>query len=508
MTSKTDPLERLANKLREMLDTVEAVREKVRLERSTGLPSARALRSEATALQAPSSGDQLRQPSLDRSFGTLQSELNDLIQQCANVQFSELEYEPAIANNSQPSTSPNPNTDNGSQEPRHKSSNTSGTETPRGESPLQGSGASDLSTAKQFPATNKTVSLSNRADVREDTSNKLTELFKLHDAAQPPVQKPNADIRDLRNVFSISTQDEAAKGYVFGDFPAFSGIESPLPDIGSSLRGTSLTEDAGVATPDAYHSEDRLSGTGMHMKYLNHPSVNMLLWGEGKVWLIVKPTSTKAFEEDGVLKHWVAPGQNISTFSEFVGSLNRIVSRKTLDSWGVEYDIVRCNPGQLIVTMPDTYHQFVNLGPNLAEAANVDADFLQHMPPEYQFCSDTRHCPKGSTRPTHVRFKVDLSNTPKDKEIVRGPESRPQERRRVEGDAEGVDGGEDEIDKLERDIGADGAKHCLEILRAWRETSSDPQGSLFLLAQSDQTSRAYIGEPGVPTHRRGHVLDL
>ncbi|KAF6818831.1 hypothetical protein CMUS01_11843 [Colletotrichum musicola] len=61
MTSKTaeDPLERFANNIRDLLDKVEAVREKERLERSAELSSAKALPPEATRLQASPSGNQL-----------------------------------------------------------------------------------------------------------------------------------------------------------------------------------------------------------------------------------------------------------------------------------------------------------------------------------------------------------------------------------------------------------------------------------------------------------------
>ena len=44
----------------------------------------------------------------------------------------------------------------------------------------------------------------------------------------------------------------------------------------------------------------------------------------------------------------------------------------TLDSWGVEYAVQVCRPGEFIFTLPDAYHQVFNLGPNVAESVNVE----------------------------------------------------------------------------------------------------------------------------------------
>ncbi|KAH0438426.1 JmjC domain-containing histone demethylation protein [Colletotrichum camelliae] len=168
----------------------------------------------------------------------------------------------------------------------------------------------------------------------------------------------------------------------------------------------------GITTPYFYLAKDGGTCTPMHIEDAGLPSVNMVRWGSPKVWLIIEPGSSRRFEELVASKatsrktsghRQALYGRN--TCSQFIRHSNILFSRETLNDWGIKYSIAVCKPGELIVTLPYTYHQVVNLGTNLAESTNVLWSGIDLELTKYSFCSK-RRCGNRDLSITGTDFAV------------------------------------------------------------------------------------------------------
>ncbi|KAL0940379.1 JmjC domain-containing histone demethylation protein 3D [Colletotrichum truncatum] len=239
----------------------------------------------------------------------------------------------------------------------------------------------------------------------------------------------NCDI--WQHVFrSLAGGVQTPKEYLIGDIQAFFGSQSPYLECGKHLRDVFRGEGnfPGVTESYLYYSEGGQTCTGMHVEDLLVPSANFVRWGSAKVWLIVKPSSTKRLEGQ-ISASCATWNQPTSICSQFVRHLNMIIQPDTLDRWEVEYDIVHCAPGQLIFTMPNTYHQVVNLGANLAEAVNLAWEKLNDIGLQgYEFCSDS--CSMQRTiNQSHIRTLPNSGQDERDNMKEIGEETRPSEER-------------------------------------------------------------------------------
>ncbi|TDZ61735.1 Lysine-specific demethylase 4 [Colletotrichum trifolii] len=207
---------------------------------------------------------------------------------------------------------------------------------------------------------------------------------------------------ECEEVFDFDpTCDRRAGPYIIGEANSFRGCRPSDLDCGR-LHDLLTESIPGITTSYLYYSAGKQTRTTMHVEDLLVPSVNLLRWGAPKVWLIVKPGSTKLLEEK-ISASCYNRTKRRPRCSQFVRHLDRNIPPGTLTNWGVEYTIVYCYPGQLIVTMPNTYHQVVNLGPNLAEAVNLvwDERSLRDIYGEYKFCERSNRCAEVSTVQRH-----------------------------------------------------------------------------------------------------------
>ncbi|EOD47505.1 putative transcription factor jumonji aspartyl beta-hydroxylase protein [Neofusicoccum parvum UCRNP2] len=143
--------------------------------------------------------------------------------------------------------------------------------------------------------------------------------------------------------------------------------QEPCIDCGSRLRQTA-GRIAGVHTPYEYISSAAQSGTGMHVEDAMLGSANIVLAGAPKVWLIVPPDNLDALEAK--MEKLGDSLRPIQPCSQFVRHLDALLSPRLLEKWGIEYDIVTCRAGEMVVTLPGAYHQVLNAGPNYAQAIN------------------------------------------------------------------------------------------------------------------------------------------
>ncbi|KAK1526067.1 set-domain histone methyltransferase-8 [Colletotrichum costaricense] len=203
---------------------------------------------------------------------------------------------------------------------------------------------------------------------------------------------------DFGSAFRRETvADLSQKTYLVGNLSAFEGLDPGYLDCGVQLRAILRENVDGVSSPYLYCAIDPLTTTTMHIEDLRSASVNMVRWGGPKAWLIVEPGSSRRLEERIAKACGVATGTRTSC-SQFVRHLNRIIPSETLDHWNIKYNIVDCYAGELIATMPDTYHQVINRGVNIAEAVNVAWSPIAELLTDYRFCSSRCAGDSGITK--------------------------------------------------------------------------------------------------------------
>ncbi|WQF90428.1 Putative JmjC domain-containing protein [Colletotrichum destructivum] len=190
--------------------------------------------------------------------------------------------------------------------------------------------------------------------------------------------------------------------YYIGDWDALERSQPPVLLCGDLLeKAFSNRVKPGITTPYLYYTNDALTCSGMHLEDVSVPSVNLVRWGASKAWLILEPGQGNIERFESCVKQCMqqrvkrSKAQRHRPYttakcSQFVRHQNTLFTTETLGRWKVRFNIVFCGPGELIVTMPGTYHQVVNLGPNLAEAVNVAWPGVSIPPPDYVYCSKKR----------------------------------------------------------------------------------------------------------------------
>lgn len=161
------------------------------------------------------------------------------------------------------------------------------------------------------------------------------------------------------------------------------GIPSGLLDCGERLRQTGSCI-PGVHTSYLYISASSGSGTALHVEDGFLGSINIVLAGAPKLWLMLEPRDRAKLED--MVKQDLRGKKH--PCSQFVRHLDDLLSPDLLDQWEIPYRIVRCNPGEMIVTLAETYHQVVNAGPNVSMAINFARPDWTGPPETYKVCTD------------------------------------------------------------------------------------------------------------------------
>lgn len=171
-------------------------------------------------------------------------------------------------------------------------------------------------------------------------------------------------------------------------------------DCGERLRMTA-GKVPGIHTTYEHISGGARSPTGMHVEDGHLGSINFVLAGAPKIWLFIAPHYGEKFEL--AIRQSALPGRKHQC-SQFVRHLDLLVSPDLLDEWGIEYSIVPCKAGEMIATLPGTYHQVLNAGPNFAEAINcaMQPDW-NGVSEDYRFCSEER-CAEQAVTDSHLKF--------------------------------------------------------------------------------------------------------
>ena len=124
----------------------------------------------------------------------------------------------------------------------------------------------------------------------------------------------------------------------------------------------------------------------MHIEDAGLWSVNLVVCGAPKLWLVIPPAQKKKLEA-ALCREYESP----PTCSQKIRHFNVLISPAKLRDWGITYHVKACHAGELIFTTPDNYHQVINPGSCLAQSVNFEIPSSEAMPNGYIWCSPA-HC--------------------------------------------------------------------------------------------------------------------
>ncbi|KAF2650683.1 transcription factor jumonji, partial [Lophiostoma macrostomum CBS 122681] len=142
---------------------------------------------------------------------------------------------------------------------------------------------------------------------------------------------------------------------------------APFVDAGSRLRQRNGGNIPGVNTPFWYISQCEKTPATLHIEDGALGSVNLLLAGAPKLWLLVPEHEKEKLEGRMKELYGTAP----FACSQKIRHYDALVSPSLLEQWGVTYYLDCSLPGEMMVTRRNTYHQVLNMGPNVAESVNI-----------------------------------------------------------------------------------------------------------------------------------------
>jgi hypothetical protein len=190
-------------------------------------------------------------------------------------------------------------------------------------------------------------------------------------------------LEEIRSFFQCVFSDPPNKPlpYYVGPIPMPPDY-IPLVDAGPRLLQRNNGKIPGVNTPFWYISQCDKTPATLHIEDGSLGSVNLLLAGAPKVWLFIPEREKSNFERCiGELY-----GPRRFSCSQEIRHHNAIVSPALLEKWRITYYLDYCLPGEMIVTRPNTYHQVLNMGPNVAESINIEFSDTPDMPVGYIWC--------------------------------------------------------------------------------------------------------------------------
>jgi hypothetical protein len=169
----------------------------------------------------------------------------------------------------------------------------------------------------------------------------------------------------------------------FAGPPPMPSHYTPFVDAGPRLRRRNAGNIPGVNTPYWYISQCEMTPATLHIEDGGLGSVNLVLAGAPKIWLIIPE-----YEKDR-LEHQVKQlyGPRRFECSQQIRHYDSLISPSLLEEWGITYYLDCCLPGEMIVTRQNTYHQVLNMGQNVAESVNIEFSNTPDLPLSYVWCT-------------------------------------------------------------------------------------------------------------------------
>ena len=179
------------------------------------------------------------------------------------------------------------------------------------------------------------------------------------------------------------------------DMPAHTTVErqklgiskSPIWPLESNKLDQTKFRVPGIHWPYVYKSNDTGVGSAfaIHIDDWETHALNYLYEG-AKIWFLI-PASAKEKLEPKLQTDKLPP-----RCAQFVKEKATYVPTVVLNKWNIRYKIMQQNPKELVVVLPNTYHQGFSVGTSFAEAVNyADKDW---NPTGYKACI-RGICPEG-----------------------------------------------------------------------------------------------------------------
>ena len=186
-----------------------------------------------------------------------------------------------------------------------------------------------------------------------------------------------------KDLFENWIREMTGKEAEYNVFPVKEDTSNPFltqPGWRLAKRGGGQLD--GINRHYFYVSRQRNVGTSMHKEDCELLAINLLHDGQPKVWLIVPPLAADRLEQRLSI-HLLEKKR----CTQWVRHHALVLSPHLLDSWSIPYSIQICRPSEFIFTIPNTYHQVFNLGPNIAESVNVELPGVPLNLSKYVFCT-------------------------------------------------------------------------------------------------------------------------
>ncbi|KAF1964430.1 hypothetical protein BU23DRAFT_561928 [Bimuria novae-zelandiae CBS 107.79] len=206
--------------------------------------------------------------------------------------------------------------------------------------------------------------------------------------------------KEIRSFFQAVFNNPPSKALPYFVGPTPMPLEYvPLVDAGPRLWRRNNGNIPGVNTPFWYISQCDQTPATLHVKDRNL----------GSLWLFI-PKCEKANLEC-CIKELYGPGR--VPCSQEIRYYNAILSPALLEEWGIKYYLDCCLPGEMIITRQNTYHQVLNMSPNVAESVNIEFSDTPDMPVGYVYLSPVKA--SSNMKRTRIQAITPASKTKKAK---------------------------------------------------------------------------------------------
>ncbi|KAI9853270.1 MAG: Lysine-specific demethylase 4B [Vezdaea acicularis] len=190
-------------------------------------------------------------------------------------------------------------------------------------------------------------------------------------------------------------------------------IEEQRSDLGLSAVSILQPDDRllstqqhylGIHSSYAYVSSDDETVFPLHSEDFGLDSINVVIEGCPKLWLIVYPHHKEKLESR--LKHHL----NIpAACSQFVRHYPIIIRPSLLREWEIDFSVALQEPKTLMLILYGAYHCGLNFGKNIAEACNCCINPKWFCPPTHRDCSSRAGCGSGRKFMTSRGMKINFS---------------------------------------------------------------------------------------------------
>jgi hypothetical protein len=224
-----------------------------------------------------------------------------------------------------------------------------------------------------------------------------------------------------------------------------------------------------------YVSCDKNTPAPLHREDGNTGSANLLLAGAEKQWIFIHKGSSDRLEK---CIRSEFPGSRDCT--QFIRHHNLVLETSWLDERTIGYDIVRQQPGEVVITFEGPlYHQVLNSGFNFAIAINWERPNAPDYPVDYNWCQEgKRKCGKGVLQRKDflppaaedsdiIEYEV-ARTLPRKRQRLYAPSRAPMKRRKPCSIEPVLISLSIQERLLKLILSMNALQHCVSLIKAWR----------------------------------------